>query len=119
MVESLKSGRPVTLFADEWRTPLGIGTAARALVELARADVTGLMHIGGPERLSRVEMGRQLAEHLRVSPESIVAAKREAVPAPEPRPCDTSLDSSRWRALFPDFPWPTYRESLAVMLPVS
>jgi dTDP-4-dehydrorhamnose reductase len=113
MVVALRENRPIPLFADEWRTPLSLSTAAEALVALARSDVTGLLHIGGPERLSRLEMGRQLAEVLGVSGESIVVTGRNDAPAEEPRPADTSLDSSRWRSLFPDLPWPPYREVLA------
>src|SRR5439155_2744036 len=37
---ALRSGRPLTLFEDEWRTPLALPAAARALVELARSGVT-------------------------------------------------------------------------------
>jgi dTDP-4-dehydrorhamnose reductase len=118
LVSALRAGRPVTLFTDEWRTPLGLATAARALTELAQSELSGLLHLGGPERLSRLEMGTQLAEHLGALPGPIVAAGRAAVPAPEPRPRDTSLDSSRWRGLFPDLPWPTYRSALAELLPV-
>jgi dTDP-4-dehydrorhamnose reductase len=116
MVDALRHGRPVPLFADEWRTPLALSTAAEALIALARSDVTGLLHVGGPKRLSRLDMGRQLADVLGVSPQSIVVTGRDAVPAEEPRPADTSLDSSRWRGLFPDLTWPTYRAALAEML---
>ena len=109
MVTALRENLPISLFADEWRTPLALPTAAAALASLARSDVTGLRHIGGPERPSRLEMGRQLAEVLGVSGESIVVTGRNDVPADEPRPADTSLDSSRWRGLFPSLPWPTHR----------
>ena len=34
----------------------------------------------------------------------------------EPRPADTSLNSTRWRGLFPVLPWPTYRATLTGML---
>lgn len=116
MVDGLKHGRPVPLFADEFRTPLDLPTAARVLVALARSTVTGVLHVGGPERLSRLEMGRQLADVLGVSGESIVVTGRNDVASDEPRPADTSLDSARWRRWFPDPHWPTYRESLAEMV---
>jgi dTDP-4-dehydrorhamnose reductase len=116
-VAALRAGRPLTLFADEWRTPLSLGTAAAALVEAAGADVTGLLHLGGPERLSRLEMGQRLAAWLGVEPSGIRASRREDVSAPEPRPRDTSLDSSRWRGLFPRHPWPAWQEALRELLP--
>jgi dTDP-4-dehydrorhamnose reductase len=116
-VTALREGRPFTLFVDEWRTPLSLAAAADALVALALSDYTGLLHLGGPERLSRHEMGLLLAAHLGADPSLIVTARRDQVPAPEPRPRDTSLDSSRWRRLFPHPPWPTYDEALRQLLP--
>jgi dTDP-4-dehydrorhamnose reductase len=111
-IEALRTARPVTLFADEWRTPVHLATAAAALLALASSDVTGILHVGGPERLSRLEMGRRMAAWLGVSGETIVACRRQDVPSAESRPRDVSLDSSRWRGLFPTLPWPGFDESL-------
>jgi dTDP-4-dehydrorhamnose reductase len=108
---ALRTGQSVTLFTDEWRTPLDLTTAARALAALAASDVTGVLHIGGPERLSRFEMGVRLAASLGADAPVIVGATRDSVPSPEERPRDTSLDSSRWRAAFPAIPWPHFPES--------
>jgi dTDP-4-dehydrorhamnose reductase len=111
-VNALRTGRPVTLFADEWRTPLDLDSAARALAELALADVNGVLHVAGAERLSRLEMGRELARFLGAGPGAIVAAQRADVPASEPRPCDTSLACTRWREAFPGLPWLGFGEAL-------
>ena len=107
---ALKSGRSIKLFTDEWRTPLDLTTAARALTALAVSEKTGTLHVGGPERLSRYEMGVRLAAALDADPSAIVAVTRAEAPAAEPRPRDTSLDSSRWQAAFPAIPWPRYLE---------
>jgi dTDP-4-dehydrorhamnose reductase len=112
-VAALHEGRPITLFSDEWRTPLSLATAARALLGIVRSDFHGLLHLGGPERMSRLEMGRRLAAYLGVDGCGIVAATRDSVPAAEPRPPDTSLDCSRWRELFPNEPWPSWQEAMS------
>jgi dTDP-4-dehydrorhamnose reductase len=114
-ITALRTGKPITLFADEWRTPLDLATAAHALVELTFSDCTGLFHIGGPQRLSRLEMGLLLAEFLGADPAAIVHGRREQAPAAEPRPRDVSLDSSRWRHHFPTLPWPAFRDTLGRM----
>jgi dTDP-4-dehydrorhamnose reductase len=118
-VRALTEGREITLFEDEWRTPIDLGTAAHALVELALSDQEGIFHVGGPERLSRLEIGRELAKVLEVSPDLVRPARREAIAAPEPRPRDTSLDSSRWRQAFGRLPWPGHAEALRFLLGVS
>lgn len=114
-VTALRECRPLTLFSDEWRTPLGLATAARALLAILRSDFRGMLHLGGPERMSRLEMGQRLAAYLGADPSGIVAALRSSVPAVEPRPRDTSLDCSRWRALFPEQSWPSWQEALSEM----
>lgn len=116
MLESIGGGPAVSLFTDEWRTPLAVSAAANALIDLARSDATGVLHIGGPERMSRAEMGRQLADKLHASRSVFREVVRADAPAPEPRPRDTSLDSSHWRSLFPRAPWPTFGESINSML---
>jgi dTDP-4-dehydrorhamnose reductase len=112
---ALRSRSPLTLFEDEWRTPLSLAVAARALVSLALSRCRGVIHIGGPERMSRLEMGQRLAAHLGLDASAIKAFRRDSVPAVEPRPRDTSLDSSRWRSQFPDVAWPGYEDALPEM----
>jgi dTDP-4-dehydrorhamnose reductase len=112
---ALRAGRPCTLFTDEWRTPLGLQAAAEALLVLARSDFTGLLHLGGPERLSRFDMGRRLAAWLGCDPDVLMPVYRSSSSEPEPRPADVSLDSSLWRRLFPKQGWPTWEEALRQM----
>jgi dTDP-4-dehydrorhamnose reductase len=107
-VQALREGKALRLFDDEWRTPLFAGTAAQALLALVLGGPSGILHLGGPERLSRQEMGLHLARALDVGGENIEAVSR--VQPGEPRPRDVSLDSSTWRQHFPEIPWPTLAE---------
>jgi dTDP-4-dehydrorhamnose reductase len=116
-VQALRAGRPITCFHDEWRTPLSLAAAARALVALGESDFEGPFHIGGPERLSRLEMGQRLAEYLGVDPGLVVASSREQA-AGEPRARDVSLNSARWRRLFPGQKWLSWREALQELEPI-
>ena len=111
----MRAGQDTTWFADEWRSPLALMAAARALLTLVRSDFTGLIHMGGPERLSRYDMGLRLAAFLGTNPAKVVAVPQASVPAPEPRPRDTSLDSTLWRSLFPNQWWPGWEEALKAM----
>lgn len=115
---ALRAGGPIMLFRDEWRTPLDLITAARALLAVAESGFSGLLHVGGPERLSRLEMGSRLAAFFGVNPTGIVATDRAAVSGPEPRPRDVSLDSSRWRAAFPNVQWPQWEEAMRELPPI-
>jgi dTDP-4-dehydrorhamnose reductase len=114
-VESLRSGRTCRLFEDEWRTPLSLLTAARSLLALAESDFEGVVHLGGPQRMSRLEMGRHLARFLGADLSVLQATKQTDVSFPEPRPRDVSLDSTQFRRSFPDEPWPEFEEALREM----
>lgn len=118
LVESLRTGTPFTLFEDEWRTPLDLPAAAKSLVAAARSDVTVVLHVGGSERISRLDFGRRLASVLGVSDKSLKPALRNSDPHSEPRPRDVSLDSGRWRTLFPREARPSIESTLADMLMV-
>jgi dTDP-4-dehydrorhamnose reductase len=104
-VAALQQRQPCPLFEDEWRTPLDLDTAARGILAVARSDYQGILHLGGPERLSRLEMGHHLATLLGSDPAVFVPVTRASAPSPEPRPRDVSLDTTRWRGL-PGFPEP-------------
>ncbi len=57
-------GEAVSLFTNEYRTPLHVVDAARALVHwVAQPDGPGVLHLAGPERVSRWEFARRFAAH--------------------------------------------------------
>ena len=100
-IAALRSGEPLRLFTDEYRTPVWLADAARALIGLARSELTEIIHVTGPERLSRLEMIEQFARLMGVADAKLKTASRLSVDAPEPRPEDLSLDGSRLAQLFP------------------
>ena len=86
----LMRGLPAQLYTDEWRSPVHVDDVARAAWELCCLDVTGVWHTGGPERLSRHQLGQLLCLLFRFSPALLKPATR-----PPDRPRDTSLSSAR------------------------
>lgn len=91
------------LFVDEWRTPLEVSNAAEALVEAALTDARGLLHVAGPERISRHGLGLAVLRAMGLAEEearaAVRAVRRSDVPAAGPRAEDTSLRATRARAL--------------------
>lgn len=82
------AGAEVVLFADEYRTPLHAGDAAEALVALLLAPGRrGIVHLAGPERLSRAELGRRF-----VALHGLGAVRIRVATSQDPlRPRDASL----------------------------
>ena len=56
-IEILKQGKELTLFVDEIRTPVIATTAAAGLLLALEKQVSGILHLGGRERISRYQFG--------------------------------------------------------------
>jgi len=103
LLAAVAQGERPRLFTDEWRTPLEVANAARALVELLAGEAAGRLHVAGPDRLSRFELGQAVlraAGHAEAAARELAPPARQAeVEAAAPRPADVSLDASRARRL--------------------
>ena len=103
LVEAVEAGETPRLFTDEWRTPLEVGDAAAALVELACGDQAGRLHVAGPERVSRHDLGRAVLRARGHGEEEIARivrpALRRELGLEAQRAADVSLDATRARAL--------------------
>ncbi|MGE0143778.1 MAG: NAD(P)-dependent oxidoreductase [Planctomycetota bacterium] len=84
---AITAGRSLDLFDDEFRTPLHVVDAARAVVGLCRDARGGLAHVAGPERVSRHELGLRFARAHELPSDGLRRA-----PSSDPlRPRDVSL----------------------------
>jgi dTDP-4-dehydrorhamnose reductase len=99
LVAALERGEDVVLFTDEWRTPLEVGDAARALVELGLGEASGLLHLAGPDRVSRAELGLRALEALGSKLPRPRLAPRSESGMDASRAADTSLAVGRAREL--------------------
>jgi dTDP-4-dehydrorhamnose reductase len=115
LLAAVALGDEPILFEDEWRTPLDVGDAAEALLELSAGSYSGLLHVAGPDRVSRAELGLAVLRCAGYDESSALASvrigKRADVPPARfdetrkrwivtgPRPRDVSLDATRARAL--------------------
>jgi len=92
---ALRGGRRVRLYTDQFRTPVDAPSVAAALERLIGGTTTGVFHLGGPERLSRYELGMRTARRLDLDTRLIEAVTTAECPPGAPRPADVSLDSTR------------------------
>ena len=91
----LESGQTLSLFRDEYRTPVSSLTAAKGIL-LALENCQGeILHLGGKERISRYEFGCLMADVLGLSLAQITPCQQADVKMAAPRPADVSLDSSK------------------------
>lgn len=81
-------------YTNALRSPIHVNDLARALVELAASDLTGVVHLRGADDLSRYELARLIAFRDGLDPDAVPAAT-----AAKNYPLDTRLRSTRWRVL--------------------
>lgn len=91
---ALAAGRPAGLFEDQFRTPVDAASLADLLERLLERGGRGVFHAGGPERLSRLELGRRVARAWGLD-EGLLRPLRQGDLPGAPRPADVSLDSGR------------------------
>lgn len=91
MHRALQQGEGLSLFTDEWRTPLAYDDAADMTLDLATGDGRGIFHAGGPERISRYGMGLAMARCLGLDPAPFKKASLRDLADTAPRPADLSL----------------------------
>ncbi|MCC5617538.1 NAD(P)-dependent oxidoreductase [Nostoc sp. CHAB 5836] len=97
-IQILKTEEELSLFIDEFRTPVSGTTAAKGLL-LALEKVNGIIHLGGKERISRYDFGQLLVEVFQLPATGLKFCRQQDVKMAAPRPADVSLDSSKAFAL--------------------
>ena len=98
-LNDLKAGKPVNLFIDEFRTPASAKDVCRGLITVLEKGKPGIYNFGGPERLSRVEMGERIADVFGLDKSLLHSRLRADVPMPAYRPKDISLSSDKMKKL--------------------
>ncbi len=97
VARALAASMSVTLFTDEYRTPVDPESVANAVARLLDLPLAGRFHLGGPERISRYELGLRVARGLGLPEERLVAGRQADYAGPDRRAADVSLDSGRAR----------------------
>ncbi|MCA9477070.1 MAG: sugar nucleotide-binding protein, partial [Nitrospira sp.] len=86
------TGEAYRLFTDEYRCPMWVENLAEVLLELAGKPCEGIIHVGGPERLNRWDLGMKLLQHFDITPtEAIQTGTIDA--SGLTRPKDLTLES--------------------------
>lgn len=97
-LQTLAAGQPLSLFVDEFRSPAYVEDVAYGLLLALKIGVD-LIHLGGPERISRYEFGLRMAEVFGLPQDLLIPSYQRDVTMPARRPADVSTDNHRALAL--------------------
>ncbi len=95
----LREGKPAVLFTDQYRTPVSIADLVRAVLLAVQYGCFGsVFHVGGGERVSRVECVERYCHLHGILTNGIRAVPMTAVPEYTTRVYDVALDHSKLTA---------------------
>ena len=94
MLLAVRAGKMLSLFTDEFRSPLTVADTVAAVLDLLAAGATGTYHVAGRERLSRWEIGELVAGQHPELQGKLRADSLRHYQGP-PRAPDTSLDCGK------------------------
>ena len=93
MHEGCRKGE-LTLFEDEFRTPIFVDDLSDLLIDLIESKYCGLLHAAGPERLSRYDFGLKFCKVYGYDPKVIAKRKLSDLTLDVYRSPDVSMDIS-------------------------
>ena len=94
MAAVLRGTKKMVFFDDEIRCPAHARDVAAALAVIAgRTDITGVLHVAGPQAVSRAELARRFARWMGFDPARVPVGSRAT--SPVPRAGRIALDSGR------------------------
>lgn len=111
MRRTWERGQTLSLFTDEYRNPIHVESTARAVWALVQKNQPGLYHLAGRERMSRWEIGQQLARRWAPLEARMMPTSLRNYQGPRRSP-DTSMSSATLQAML-NFPLPGLREWMA------
>lgn len=92
-VQGLKQDQTVKLFTDEYRSVCGATSVSKGIIQLL--GYAGIIHIAGPEKLSRYQFGLLAAEAYGLNKTLLQPCLQVDVQMAAPRPPDVSLNISK------------------------
>ena len=90
LLRQMELGIEVSLFVDEFRTPLSGNNAVEGLM-IALERLPDVVHLGGLERISRYEFGKLVMDVFNIQNAQLNPCRQREIPMAAPRPFDVSL----------------------------
>lgn len=99
-LNALEKSEPVEVAEEIVSTPLWVGDCARTVWTGLLRQKRGIVHVGGPDRVTMVQFAREVCRCFGHDDRRIHSVSSRAFPHLAPRPRDTSFDLTRLRQDF-------------------
>jgi dTDP-4-dehydrorhamnose reductase len=95
LIETLRRGERVKIVTDQWNTPTLNTNLAEMTLEVLERRLTGIYHLCGATRVSRLEFAKKIADAFDLDKSLIDKVSSSQFSWPAKRPSDSSLDTSK------------------------
>jgi dTDP-4-dehydrorhamnose reductase len=95
LIETLRKGERVKIVTDQWNTPTLNTNLAEMTLDVIERRLTGIYHMCGATRVSRLEFAEQIADAFGLDKGLIDKVSSSQFTWPAKRPMDSSLDTSK------------------------
>lgn len=92
---ALHRGEALRIVDDQWGNPTFVGDLAEVLIDLCRAQVTGIYHMGGSDFMTRYQMVEQLGAFFGLNTSNVEPIKTTDAGQSAPRPRRSGLSNER------------------------
>jgi dTDP-4-dehydrorhamnose reductase len=99
VLQNLQNKKPITAFGDIIFSPLEINNLAEMIVEIARGNVTGIIHLSSKEVISKYDFALEIGNFLKSDPSLIRKGTVMDASLIAKRPSNTSLSNLRAQKL--------------------
>jgi dTDP-4-dehydrorhamnose reductase len=79
MLQHLYAGKQIYAFTDQYRTPILVNNLVSALWELTENTFCGYLHLGGPQKVSRLDLGQILCDIFKLDESLLIPVKSQEV----------------------------------------
>ncbi|MBU0508426.1 SDR family oxidoreductase [bacterium] len=102
ILDTIRRGEPLQLYGDQYRSPIHVRKLVQIIEHACISDMNGLLHIGGPKRMSRLDIGFTVLRAYGLSAEKVEPVSYLTHPDAAVMTRDTSYDISQLLQTIPD-----------------
>jgi len=97
ILDEVKNKNELKLITDQFTCPTYLENFCKMFIEIIEREILGIIHLSGPDKLSRYEFGIKILESIDIK--KIIASKRNEFNFGKYMPKDTSLNTDKVRKL--------------------
>jgi len=104
VIENLKEKKEINVVTDQFTSPTYVPNLSHMLIEIAKRQIVGIIHLAGATRISRYEMAELVADEFHLEKKLLKPLIMEDIKWTAKRPKDSSLDVSKALSLLNEKP---------------